>query len=207
MYIQSISMYLAPPIVSVFLLGVCWRRANAPGAIAAFGVGYLLGFGRMLGEITCKLFPPDPGSVAEALFVRLNYLYVGTLLCAVCIVTQAVVTCLTKPPSSSQVEGLTVQYSDICGAFCGRCCEPPAKPATRMIGVEAVGVQMGSTAEATAANDVAPAAVQGPVEAQAAPSRQRLRPHAWWLSCLDAVNTVLSVVLMGVIISLAAVYM
>ena len=36
-------MYLSPPIVSVYTLGVLWPRANAPGAVAAFAVGYTLG--------------------------------------------------------------------------------------------------------------------------------------------------------------------
>lgn len=28
MYIQSISMYLSPPVVTVYFLGVLWKRAN-----------------------------------------------------------------------------------------------------------------------------------------------------------------------------------
>ena len=54
MYIQSISMYLAPPIVCVYFLGVLWPRGNEHGATAAFVVGYTLGFGRMAGEILCR---------------------------------------------------------------------------------------------------------------------------------------------------------
>ena len=102
-YIQSVSMYLSPPIVSVYFVGALWRRANAHGAVAAFGVGYALGFGRMLGEILCKISPPPLGSLADTLFVRLNYLYVGTGLCVVSVLTQVLVTLATPPPHPDQV--------------------------------------------------------------------------------------------------------
>ena len=80
-----------------------WRRANTQGATAAFAVGYTLGLGRMIGEVVCKVSPPPPGSAAEALFVRANYLYVGTALCAISVLTQIVVTLLTPPPRVEQV--------------------------------------------------------------------------------------------------------
>ena len=53
-YIQSVSMYLAPPIVCVYFLGVLWPRGNAHGATAAFAVGYAMGLSRMAGEIICR---------------------------------------------------------------------------------------------------------------------------------------------------------
>ena len=66
------------------------------GALAAFGVGYTLGFSRMIGEIACKAAPPPPGSLADVLFVSTNYLYVGVLLCAASFATPTAST----PPRS-----------------------------------------------------------------------------------------------------------
>ena len=63
----------SPPIVAVYVLGICWRRANAHGAIAAVAVGFALGFARVAGQIGCKLFPPPTGSLAHTLFLDLNY--------------------------------------------------------------------------------------------------------------------------------------
>ena len=42
-YLQSILAYVTPPIVAVFLAGIFWRRANAPGAFATIVVGVPLG--------------------------------------------------------------------------------------------------------------------------------------------------------------------
>ena len=108
-YIQSISMYLAPPIVTVYMLGVLWWRANAQGAIAAFAVGYTLGFGRMAAEIISKVVPPPPGSFFEG-FVALNYLYVGVALFTTCVLTHVLVSIATPRPAQSQVHGLVVDW-------------------------------------------------------------------------------------------------
>ncbi len=42
-YIQSLYAFFAPPFSAVFLLGVFWRRINAPGALAAVVLGFALG--------------------------------------------------------------------------------------------------------------------------------------------------------------------
>ncbi|NIR79106.1 MAG: hypothetical protein GWO00_12250, partial [Gemmatimonadetes bacterium] len=50
-YLQSVQAYIAPPIAAVFLLGVFFKRLNAPGAIAALGAGFVLGMGRLVAEL------------------------------------------------------------------------------------------------------------------------------------------------------------
>lgn len=140
-YIQSISLYLSPPIVSIYFLGVCWRRANVQGAVATFIVGYTLGLGRMLGEIACKAAPPAPGSFADLLFVQINFLYVGAVICAVCFAVQTLVTLRTAPPRPAQVDGLTVDWT--CMIDCLR--RSDVSPATRTLQTCAVGVEMQSS--------------------------------------------------------------
>ena len=39
--------YLAPPIFTVFFLGVLFKRMNAKGALSALGVGFGLGLFRL----------------------------------------------------------------------------------------------------------------------------------------------------------------
>ena len=222
-YIQSISMYLSPPIVSVYFCGALWKRANAPGAVAAFVVGYSLGFGRMLGEIVCKLNPPPAGSAADALFVRMNYLYVGTLLFLFSVTTQILVTLCTQPPSKEQIEGLTVDWSRCAWP---RCCQRAAAPATRMISVEAmgagapgvgavaasdVGVEMGAVPAAGAKAAAAAESSECPTQLPTAASRRpKSKASAWgdgseaWL---EGINVALSAALVVIIVSLGAAYM
>lgn len=42
-HLQAIQAYIAPPIVSVFLIGIIWKKASAKGAIWALIIGGLLG--------------------------------------------------------------------------------------------------------------------------------------------------------------------
>lgn len=46
--ITAIICYIAPPITTVFLWGVLWRRASATGAIVTLWTGFALGFGVFL---------------------------------------------------------------------------------------------------------------------------------------------------------------
>ena len=50
-YLQSVQAYISPPITSVFLLGLFWKRLNGTGAMAALGTGFVLGMGRLLLEL------------------------------------------------------------------------------------------------------------------------------------------------------------
>ncbi len=46
-YIQSVQSFLAPPIVAVFVLGLCWKRMNLRGAVWGLSVGFLLGMAKL----------------------------------------------------------------------------------------------------------------------------------------------------------------
>ena len=46
-YIQSVQSFLAPPIVAVFLLGLCWKRMNLRGAVWGLSVGFVLGMAKL----------------------------------------------------------------------------------------------------------------------------------------------------------------
>ena len=50
-YLQSVQAYIAPPIASVFLLGLFWSRINASGALAALVGGFIAGMIRLGLEI------------------------------------------------------------------------------------------------------------------------------------------------------------
>eukprot|EP00315_Gephyrocapsa_oceanica_P007475 CAMPEP_0185286224 /NCGR_PEP_ID=MMETSP1363-20130426/2142_1 /TAXON_ID=38817 /ORGANISM="Gephyrocapsa oceanica, Strain RCC1303" /LENGTH=641 /DNA_ID=CAMNT_0027882023 /DNA_START=25 /DNA_END=1947 /DNA_ORIENTATION=+ len=112
-YIQSVSMYLAPPIVTVYFGGVLWRRATAEAATATFCLGYALGVGRLVGEIICKLSPPRPASLPALLFLS-NYLYAGFVIFLLCVATLVLASLASPCPPPSQLDGLTAACSGKC---------------------------------------------------------------------------------------------
>lgn len=203
-----------------------WRRANATGAAASFAVGYTLGFGRMAGEVWCKLHPPRPGSAADALFVRLHFLYAGLLLCLACLATHAAVSWAAQGADGGEGRAVdeTLLAKCSCGGEGGRRAAPaPKDPApTEWLpaslpdethhaggkagdeprGVELGGVGGGGGGRAAAA--AAPQAAQGAGDCE---TEGDLRIRGRHGSRSSRVNDGLAVALVAVIVGLVAGFM
>jgi SSS family solute:Na+ symporter len=102
-YIQSVQAYISPPIAAVFLVGVLWRRANAPGAVAALAFGFVAGVARLLGEINAESLS---GPLLE--LARMNFLHFAILLFAGSIAVLVGVSLATRAPDPKTVDGLTL---------------------------------------------------------------------------------------------------
>ncbi len=93
-YLQSALAYIAPPIVSLFILGLFWKRGNGHGAFAALIAGVLTALLFLLfGD---QAWMPD-----------IHFLYMAMVLFVVCCITLVVVSLLTAPPEASKVDDLT----------------------------------------------------------------------------------------------------
>ncbi len=101
-YLQSVQAYIAPPIAAVFLIGLFWRRANAPGAMAALLGGFVLGMGRLLAELNKAAL--DGWLLAYA---EVNFLHFAALLFLVCTLLLGTVSAATARPPAEKLEGLT----------------------------------------------------------------------------------------------------
>lgn len=101
-YLQSVQAYLAPPIASVFLLGLFWKRINSKGAVTALFGGFIIGIVRLVAELT-----KDKLSGAFYTFADMNFLYFAVYLLIACIAMIVTVSLITKPPSYDKIQGLT----------------------------------------------------------------------------------------------------
>ena len=91
-YLQSTLAYVAPPAIALFVLGVFWRRANGPGALA----------GLVAGHAASAVFLVL--SITEVL--QFNFLYLAPVLLIVSMVAMVVVSLQTAPPPLEKTEGL-----------------------------------------------------------------------------------------------------
>ena len=92
-YIQGGLSYTAPPIVTVFLMGLFWPRANARGAAFAIASGLVLGVGLFIAiNLTGTL--------------KLHFLYVAPILLAATALAMVVGTLTGPPPPAANTEGL-----------------------------------------------------------------------------------------------------
>jgi solute:Na+ symporter, SSS family len=123
-YLQSVQGYLSPAIAVLFVLGVFWRRANAPAAFWAFLLGIAGGFARLAADLVMRDDGTRVTSLKEQLYshaitpaqyaaaiapVRarhgvlfdfwdIHWLYYSQILLAVTAVVMIVVSLATAPP-------------------------------------------------------------------------------------------------------------
>jgi len=105
-YLQSVQAYIAPPIAACFLLGILFPRLNGRGALAALWTGFVLGFARLVLELSKARL--TTGSL-WAWFAGINFLHFAALLFLLCSAILVVVSLLTPPPEPERVADLTLQ--------------------------------------------------------------------------------------------------
>ena len=105
-YLQSVQGYLAPPITSVFLLGLFCKRINAKGAVAGLSVGFIAGMFKLTiqGLVGAGKITEIPLLVGIGNY---NFLFASGWLLVISIVTIVTVSLLTEKPSAEQIVGLT----------------------------------------------------------------------------------------------------
>ena len=106
-YLQSVQGYISPPIAAVFLLGVFWKRINAPGAIASLLTGFVLGMGRLAAELN-----KDALSGLLYTFADINFMHFAIFLFIICVIVLVAVSLMTPPPAEERVAGLTFATAD-----------------------------------------------------------------------------------------------
>lgn len=105
-YLQSVQAYISPPITAVFLLGVCWKRINAQGAIATLVTGFLLGMLRLVAELMKSRLSPD-GWLYD--YASVNFLHFSIGLFVICCATLVLVSLATPRQPLGQLHNLTFQ--------------------------------------------------------------------------------------------------
>ncbi|MBL7856612.1 MAG: sodium:solute symporter [Cyclobacteriaceae bacterium] len=103
-YLQSIQSYIAPPIATVFLLGLFYSRINSKGALATLIVGLAVAFIRIGLELAVDKLNPDGilFAIADA-----NFLTFSSWFFLFCIVFCIGVSFMFPAPSAAQIQGLT----------------------------------------------------------------------------------------------------
>ena len=103
-YLQSVQAYIAPPIASVFLLGLFWSRINTTGAFTALVSGFGAGMIRLGLEINKNSLDSSGALYAIA---DLNFLYFAIVSFVACIFILIAVSMATNEPDYEKIKGLT----------------------------------------------------------------------------------------------------
>jgi len=108
-YLQGVQGYLAPPIFTVFFLGVFSKRLNAKGCLSALIVGFILGAFRL--GVDTPVFLGMTAGYTEGSFLwiinNIYFQYYSLLIFLVSAVVMVVVSYSTQPPVYERIGGLT----------------------------------------------------------------------------------------------------
>jgi uncharacterized sodium:solute symporter family permease YidK len=105
-YLQSVQSYVAPPIASVFFLGVFIKRVNVYGCMAGLIGGFLLGMSRLGLEIAHTLYNFEIGSMLHY-FATTSFTFIAIYLTLVCVFLIVGVSLITPKPDYEKLTGLT----------------------------------------------------------------------------------------------------
>ena len=99
-YLQNVQSYIAPPITTVFVLGIFWKRINAKGAIATLAFGFVLGVIRIITELM------EPTSGFFYWYASINFAHMAIFMFLACVVVCIAVSLFTEKPDYVKIQGL-----------------------------------------------------------------------------------------------------
>lgn len=107
-YLQNVQSYIAPPVTTVFLLGILWKRVNAQAAITTLMVGLCLLVLRLGSEIYYQADISAGNQITGLLFsfATINFSHMAIFLFIFSVALCIGVTLATSPPDYQRIRGL-----------------------------------------------------------------------------------------------------
>ena len=104
-YLQNVQAYIAPPVTTVFLLGIIWKRVNAQAAIVTLFSGLFLLILRLGSEIASNEGIIIDGFLYEFASINFSYMAIWMFLFSVALCIS--VSLMTSEPDYRRIEGLS----------------------------------------------------------------------------------------------------
>jgi len=104
-YLQNVQAYIAPPVTTVFLLGIIWKRVNAQAAIVTLFSGLFLLILRLGSEIASNEGIIIDGFLYEFASINFSYMAIWMFLFSVALCIS--VSLMTSEPDYKRIEGLS----------------------------------------------------------------------------------------------------
>jgi len=108
-YLQNVQSYIAPPVTTVFLLGIIWKRVNSKAAITTLLAGLVLLIIRLGSEI---YYQPEITAGTEVSgflfqFATVNFAHMAIFMFIFSVGLCIAVTLATAPPDYARIKGLS----------------------------------------------------------------------------------------------------
>lgn len=111
-YLQTVLVYIAPPVVSAFVWGLFWPRANGNGAFAGFIFAFVVGILLLFFEHTWAALLKDvlPAFVLyneKENYFYVHFLHIAFVLFVLCSLVLVATSLLTPPPPPEKIKHFT----------------------------------------------------------------------------------------------------
>jgi SSS family solute:Na+ symporter len=108
-YLQNVQSYIAPPVTTVFLLGIIWKRVNSKAAITTLLAGLVLLVLRLGSEIYYQpqIIAGEEVSGFLFQFATVNFAHMAIFMFIFSVALCIVVTLATAPPNYALIKGLS----------------------------------------------------------------------------------------------------
>ena len=95
-YLQDVLGYIAPPVVSVFILGLFWKRGTSAGSIGSLIFGLTLSIIWVVGTV----------NEVDHWFFQMHFLLRTTVLFILCLLVHIIVSLSTQAPTPDKLKGM-----------------------------------------------------------------------------------------------------
>jgi SSS family solute:Na+ symporter len=107
-FLQSIQAFISPPIATVFLFGIFWKRANSAGALCALFIGGTIGALRLILELFNGSISANYPLLQWVLSI--NYLHFAVFLFLISSVILIVVSLLSEKDNILNIKRVTFSW-------------------------------------------------------------------------------------------------
>lgn len=112
-YLQLVLAFICPPVVSVFILGLFWKRANSTGAIVSLLTGFVLALFLVISSTIATT--ADAAGTAPPEFAAflngIHFLHRAFFLFVICAAIHIVASLASPPPPLEKIEEYTWKKS------------------------------------------------------------------------------------------------
>jgi len=109
-FLQSIQAFISPPIATVFLFGIFWKRANSTGALCALFIGGAIGTVRLILELLAGSISLDYPLLQWVL--NINYLHFAVILFLISSFILIVVSLLSEKENILKIKRFTFSWHE-----------------------------------------------------------------------------------------------
>ncbi|XP_078486648.1 sodium/glucose cotransporter 4 [Ciona intestinalis] len=106
-YIQSITSYLGPPIMVIFVMAIFWPRLNEPGAFWALMCGLAVGVTRMIMDFVYGAPLCGQDEFRPEILYKVHYLYFAMILATITAIIAVVISLITPAIPKERLIRLT----------------------------------------------------------------------------------------------------